>query len=145
MTRKFNTLCGCLTWTQNPSSLSTLLSALITWFLRFMYPWSNKTGWIGLCKKFKTQNQITKRDFKIYSLSTSNLFYVFKNWYHISYSSRCLFNFWSTTETSHSCDFHGLSNKWFAMIESVKQNLPCCHCHLQFKIKELEEYTLRIV
>lgn len=29
-------LWGCLTWTQNPNSFSTLLSALITWFLVLM-------------------------------------------------------------------------------------------------------------
>lgn len=37
-------LWGCFTWTQNPNSFKTLLSALIIWFFKFTYSWSNIRG-----------------------------------------------------------------------------------------------------
>lgn len=42
------TLCGCLTWTQNPNSFNIRLSALITCVFKAIYCWSKISGVIGL-------------------------------------------------------------------------------------------------
>lgn len=70
-----------------------------------------------------------------YLLLIHDLTYVMKHIYYISYTSWCFFNLRGKTDTSHGCCFHGMSYKGLWIVKALKQNLPCCHSHLELRQK----------